>query len=461
MPWPDPVLLARAQFGFTISFHIIFPAFTIGLASYLAMLELLWLATKRPVFKQLYKFWLKIFAVSFGMGVVSGIVLSYEFGTNWSAFSLAAGNVIGPLLAYEVMTAFFLEASFLGVMLFGWERAGDRMHFFATCAVALGTLISAFWILAANSWMQTPAGTSIHDGVFFPEDWWQIVFNPSFPYRFTHMVAAAYLTTAFVVIAVGAYHLLRSDSDRKGREAARVMVSMGFWFILVVAPIQIFLGDQHGLEVRDRQPAKLAAIEGHWSTSDHVPLLLFAVPDPAKERNNFEIGIPDAASLIVTHSASGTIKGLTDFPREDRPPVAIVFYSFRVMVGLGFLMVAMALFGAFLRWRGRLYDTRWFLRLATFTAPAGFIAVLSGWFVAEIGRQPYLVYGLYRTSQGASPIPPANVVVSLILFVVTYGIIFGAGIYYIAKLIRRGPEVTPPPPETATSMRPLAFPEGL
>jgi len=370
----DPVLLARIRFAFTVSFHIIFPAFTIGLASYLAMLEFLWLRTNKPVYKNLYKFWIKVFAVSFGMGVVSGIVLSYQFGTNWSGFSHMIGNVLGPLLAYEVLTAFFLEASFLGIMLFGWERVGDRLHFASTCIVAGGTLVSAFWILSANSWMHSPAGYEVRDGLYYAQDWLKIIFNPSFPYRFAHMVAGAYLTSAFVVIGVGAWYLL----NKRFEEPAKVMVSMGLWFVLIFAPAQLFIGDLHGLNVRDVQPAKLAAMEGHWETGENVPLLLFAWPDEAAEENHFEIGIPNGASLIITHEMDGEITGLKDFAPEDRPPVAIVFWSFRIMVALGMLMIFIALAGLLLRMRGRVYDTPWFLKLAYLSVPSGFIAVLAG-----------------------------------------------------------------------------------
>lgn len=453
MPF-DPVILARLQFAFTVSFHIIFPSFTIGLASYLAMLEFLWLRTKKDVYKTLYKFWLKIFAVSFGMGVVSGIVLSYQFGTNWSGFSLAVGNVLGPLLAYEVLTAFFLEASFLGVMLFGWEKVGDRLHFFATCAVAFGTVVSAFWILSANSWMHSPAGYELRDGAYYAADWLKVIFNPSFPYRFTHMVTAAYLTTAFVVIGVAAWYLLRKEHT----EGAKIMLSMGMWFILIFAPLQLFLGDEHGLNVRDVQPAKLAAMEGHWETGGNVPLLLFAVPDSDGEKNYLELGVPNGASLIITHSTDGEIKGLKDFAPEDRPPVGIVFWSFRVMVGLGLAMILMAVVGVALRVRGKLYDTRWFLHAATWMLPSGFIAVLAGWFVAEIGRQPFLVNGLIRTSEAASPVPTGSIVVSLLLFIGAYGVVFGAGAYYIAKLVRRGPVTSLPAKVPTTALRPLAFP---
>ena len=450
----DPVLLARAQFAFTISFHIVFPAFTIGLASYLAMCEFLWLATKNPVYRTLYKFWLKIFAISFGMGVVSGLVLSYEFGTNWSGFVRAAGNVLGPLLNYEVLTAFFLESSFLGVMLFAHNKVGERWHFFATCMVAIGTLISAFWILAANSWMHTPAGYTVSNGVYSPDDWLKVIFNPSFPYRFTHMVAGAYLCTAFAVIGTGAWYLLRG----REKESVRTMFSMGLWFILIVAPAQIFLGDLHGLEVRDYQPAKLAAIEGHWETGGHAPLLLFALPDQNAETNHAEISVPDGASLIVTHSRDGVIRGLKDFPREDRPPVAIVFFSFRVMVGLGFAMLGLALAGLMLRARGRVYESRWFLRAAVAMSPAGFIAILAGWFVAEVGRQPFLVYGLIRTANMASPVPAASIAATLALFIVVYGFVFGAGVYYIFKLIRQGPAAAEKSASDA-GLRPMAAAE--
>lgn len=451
----DPVLLARLQFAFTVSFHIIFPAFTIGLASYLAMLEFLWLRTRKDIYKTVYKFWLKIFAVSFGMGVVSGIVLSYQFGTNWSGFSLAVGNVLGPLLAYEVLTAFFLEASFLGVMLFGWEKVGDRLHFVATCTVAVGTLISAFWILSANSWMHSPVAYEVRDGAYYATDWLKVIFNPSFPYRFTHMVTAAYLTTAFVVIGVGAWYLLR----REHVESAKLMYSMGLWFVLIFAPLQLFLGDLHGLNVRDVQPAKLAAMEGHWETGGNVPLLLFAVPDAEREMNHFEVGIPNGASLIITHSTDGEIQGLKDFPPEDRPPVGIVFWSFRIMVGLGLLMILLPLVALWLRARGRVYDTPWFLRWAVWMIPSGFIAVLAGWFVAEVGRQPFLVNGLIRTADAVSPVPASSIAISLTLFVLAYGVVFGSGAYYLVKLVRRGPAVETGKHVGATARRPLAFPD--
>ena len=446
------LLLSRWQFAFTISFHIIFPAFTIGLASYLAMLEFLWLRTGNDVFQRIYRFWLTIFAVSFGMGVVSGVVLSYEFGTNWARFSQAVGNVIGPLMAFEVMSAFFLEASFLGIMLFGWQKVGKKLHFFATCAVAVGTLISAFWIVSANSWMHTPAGYSIRDGIFYPEDWFAIVFNPSFPYRFAHMVAAAYLTTAFAVIGTAAWYLLQ----RVHVAPAKVMLSMGLWFALLFAPAQAVIGDYHGLEVGAMQPAKLAALEAHWETSGEVPLILFAWPDMKAEANRFEIAIPKLGSLILTHSWEGVVKGLKDFAPEDRPYAPIPFFGFRAMVGLGLLMIAVAVIGAALHRGGRVYTARWFLRLCVACTPIGFIAVLGGWFVAETGRQPYVVQGLMRTADAGSPLLAHQVATSLALFVIAYGIIFGAGIYYILKLVRRGPGAEPEEPVAAAMGAKLA-----
>ncbi|PJI38714.1 MAG: cytochrome ubiquinol oxidase subunit I, partial [Ferrovibrio sp.] len=349
----DPVFLARLQFAFTISFHIIFPAFTIGLASYLAVLEALWLWTKREVYIQVFRFWLKIFAVTFGMGVVSGLVMSYQFGTNWAVFSDRAGPVVGPLMAYEVMSAFFLEAGFLGVMLFGMQRVGKGLHFFATAMVAFGTFISAFWILAVNSWMQTPAGYAIApNGQFVPEDWFAVVFNPSFPYRLVHMVLAAYLTTAFVVGAVGAWHLLRDRANA----GARVMFSMAMWMAAIVAPVQIVAGDFHGLNTLKHQPAKIAAMEGHYEANiKGAPLYLFGLPDNAAGETRYAIGIPKLGSLILTHDPDGEMKGLKAFPREDWPPAHVVFWSFRIMVGLGTLMALLGLVSLVMRIGGRIY----------------------------------------------------------------------------------------------------------
>jgi cytochrome d ubiquinol oxidase subunit I len=451
----DPVLLSRIQFAFTVAFHIIFPSFTIGLASWLAVLEWRYLRTGREVFMEVYRFWVKIFAVTFGMGVVSGIVLSYQFGTNWSAFSDAVGSVIGPLLGYEVLTAFFLEASFLGVMLFGWKKVSAKMHFFATLMVAIGTLISAFWILAANSWMQTPAGHLMGpDGTYWPGNWLEIIFNPSSFYRFPHMVFAAYITTAFVVLGVGAWYLLQG----RFKEQAKIMVSYSAWLILILAPTQLVAGDMHGLNTFEYQPVKVSAMEGLWETQKGAPLLLFAVPDEEKETNHFELGIPKLSSLILTHKWGGEVPGLKDWPEDERPPVAIVFYSFRIMVGIGLLMILTGLAGACLRWRGRLYENRAFLRWCTLMIPGGFIAVLSGWVVTEVGRQPWLAYGLLRTSDMVSPVPGDKVALSLALFIIVYTIVFGAGAFYIVSLVRKGPQ---PPSEyaeyPATPARPISY----
>ena len=433
----DALLLARIQFGFTVSFHIVFPAITIGLASYLAVLEALWLRTGRQVFQDLYRYWLKIFAVNFGMGVVSGLVMAYQFGTNWSRFSDFAGSITGPLLAYEVLTAFFLEAGFLGVMLFGWKRVGPGLHFFATLMVALGTLVSATWILASNSWMQTPAGYAIVDGRVVPTDWVAAIFNPSFPYRLVHMVVGAYLATALVVGAAGAWHLLRGRDDA----AIRTMTSMAMWMMLLVAPLQAFIGDQHGLNTLAHQPAKIAAIEAHWENrpGEGVPLTLVGWPDMEAERTRWAVEVPRLGSLILTHSWDGQFPGLKEYPREDRPNATIVFWTFRIMVGLGVLMIALGLWSAWARWRGTLYASRPLLRMALAMGPAGVVAILAGWYTTEIGRQPWVVYGLMRTADGVSPHGAAELTVTLALFVVVYFVVFGAGLVYMLRLIAVGP----------------------
>jgi cytochrome d ubiquinol oxidase subunit I len=430
------LLLGRAQFAFTISFHIIFPSFTIGLASYLAVLNGLSLITGRAVFLALFDFWQKIFALAFTMGVVSGIVMSYQFGTNWSVFSDRTGPIIGPLMGYEVLSAFFLESGFLGIMLFGRRRVGPALHFLATLMVALGTIMSAFWIIAANSWMQTPAGFAIGaDGQFVAMDWRAIVFNPSFPYRLVHMVLAAYLTTAFVVGAVGALHLLRDPGNR----AAGVMVSMAMWMAAVVTPIQIAAGDLHGLNTLQYQPAKIAAIEGHFDTGSAIPLILFGIPNEAEERMDHVLAVPALGSLILTHHWDGNVRGLRDWPAEMRPPVGIIFWSFRVMVGIGLAMLGLGMASLWLRFRRRLLDARRFLRLAVVMGPAGFVAVLAGWITTEVGRQPYTVYGLLTTAQSASPASAAVVGGSLLAFIVVYFAAFGVGIFYILRLMNVAP----------------------
>lgn len=432
----DPVLLARIQFAFTVSFHIIFPAFTIGLASWLAVVEGLWLKTGNVIYREIYKLWVKIFAVAFGMGVVSGVVMSYEFGTNWSVFSHKVGNVIGPLLGYEVLTAFFLESSFLGIMLFGWNRVSPKMHFIATLIVAVGTLFSAFWILAANSWMQTPQGFRVgDDGVLYPTDWLQIVFTPSFPYRFAHMVTAAYLTTAFVVGGIASFYLWM------GRHIphARIMLGMAMLMAFFVAPIQLLIGDQHGLNTLKHQPAKIAAMEGIWDTEKSAPLRLFGIPDDKAETTKYEVSVPGLASLILTHDLNGEIKGLKSFAKEDRPPTLIVFFAFRIMVGLGLAMIFTGLWAAVLYMRKKLFESRPFQIWCMAMTPAGFIALLSGWFVTEIGRQPWTAYGVLRTSESVSPVLGPYVALSLLAFIVTYTFVFGAGSYYILRLIGKGP----------------------
>ncbi|MDO9416267.1 cytochrome ubiquinol oxidase subunit I [Pararhizobium sp.] len=433
----DATLLARIQFAFTVSFHIIFPAFSIGLASYLAVLNGLWLWKKDEVYLELFNFWKAIFALAFGMGVVSGIVMSYQFGTNWSVFSDKAGPVIGPLMGYEVLSAFFLEAGFLGVMLFGLHRVGPKLHFLATCMVAFGTLMSATWILAVNSWMQTPAGFGINAvGQFVPEDWWEIVFNPSFPYRFVHMVLAAYLTTAFVVGAVGAWHLLKNTAPRR----AHTMFSMAMWMAAIVAPIQILAGDAHGLNTLEYQPAKVMAMEGHYqSHPDGAPLILFGIPNPAEKRIDYAIEIPKLSSLILKHDLNAPLAGLDTIAPELQPPVAVLFWSFRVMVGIGFAMLGIGLWSLWCRWRGTLQSDAWLHRAAVLMGPMGFVAVLAGWITTEVGRQPYTVYGHLLTANSISPVDAPAVATSLIAFVIVYFLVFGAGTFYILRLMARLP----------------------
>ncbi|WP_263260217.1 cytochrome ubiquinol oxidase subunit I [Pseudomonas sp. RIT-PI-S] len=451
--------LARIQFAFTVSFHILFPAITIGLASYLAVLEGLWLKTNNGVYRELYHFWSKIFAVNFGMGVVSGLVMAYQFGTNWSRFSDFAGAITGPLLTYEVLTAFFLEAGFLGVMLFGWNRVGRGLHFFATVMVAIGTLISTFWILASNSWMQTPQGYQIVDGRVIPVDWLAVIFNPSFPYRLAHMATAAFVATAFFVGASAAWHLLRGRNN----PAVRTMFSMAMWMALVVAPVQALLGDMHGLNTLEHQPAKIAAIEGHWeNTNDEpTPLILFGWPDMQAEKTRFAVEVPYLGSLILTHSLDRQIPALKSFPPEDRPNSTIVFWSFRVMAGLGMLMIAVGLWSLWLRWRGGLYDSRLFHRVTLLMGPSGLIALLAGWFTTEIGRQPWVVYGLMRTANASSNHDVGQMSFTLALFVLVYFAVFGVGFGYMMRLVRKGPAISEPhshggPGQKRTPARPLS-----
>ncbi len=434
----DPVLLARLQFAFTVSFHIIFPTFTIGIAIYIATLEVLWGWTGAERYKRLAAFWTKIFAVSFGMGVVSGIVLSYEFGTNWSRFSAVAGNVIGPLIGYEVLSAFFLEATFLGILLFGGERVPRWLHVFSGLMVAFGTTLSAFWILSANSWMQTPTGYTLNGGIAYPADWVAIIFNPSFPYRLAHMLNASLLTGGFVGIAVGARYLL---ADRHGEEA-RTMLRMAISLTAVLAPLQLLIGDMHAENTLKYQPTKIAAMEAHWDSSQPSAFEFFAWPDENTQSNLYSIALPHLGSLLVTRQWNGLFPGLNDVAAQDRPPLPNIFFGFRIMVAIGLYMMAAAWFGAWLLWRGKLFETRWFLKIVANTWWVGFVAVLAGWVVTESGRQPWIVQGILRTADAVSPVPGSSVAVTFVLFILVYGVVFSFGTYFINRLIARGIDVT-------------------
>lgn len=432
----DVALLSRIQFALTVSFHILFPTMTIGLAILIATWEGLWLKTRNPLYLQLAKFWIKPFAITFGSGVVTGIVLSYEFGTNFSEFSHIVGPVLGPLMTYEVLTAFFLEAGFLGVMLFGWQRVGERLHFAATVIVAIGTVLSAFWILAANSWMQTPAGYAFVNGQYVPVDWFKVIFNPSFPYRLAHMLLASFITASFVVAGISAWYLLKG----RAQAFAKKGLSMTLWILLFLTPLQAWVGDEHGLEVKEHQPMKLAAMEGIWpKTEKSAGLRLFAWPDEKAETNHYEVKVPYLASIILTHSLDGELHGLKSVPADERPPVKPVFFSFRVMVGLGVLMIFVALWANWRRRGGKLWEDRRLLRLLTWMTPAGLVATVAGWWVVEIGRQPWLVYGLVRTEQVVSPLPAEKVMLSLTLFVLTYAVVLWAFLHFYRKLVRKGP----------------------
>jgi cytochrome bd ubiquinol oxidase subunit I len=440
----DPEFLSRIQFAWVVGWHILLPAFTVGLASFIAFLEGAHVLTKRPIFLQLSQFWLRIFAISFGMGVVTGIVMPFQFGTNWSRFSDVAGNVISPLLAYEGLTAFFLEATFLGVLLFGRKLVPPPMHFVAALLVAVGTLSSSFWILATNSWMQTPAGYKVIDGRFFPKDWFEIIFSPSFPYRLAHTVSAFYVTTAFVVLGVGAYTIRRGQRLAEGR----MMLRLALWFLAIFVPAQIVIGDLHGLNTFEHQPAKLAAIEGLWDGGRGVPASLIGWPDTVAERNLGEVEIPHLASLYLTHSWDGEVKGLKDFPPDQRAPVAVVYFAFRIMVGIAVLMLAVVGAGLVLMARGHLDQTGWYLRLCQIAAGFGFLAVIAGWTTTEVGRQPWTIYGLVRTAESVSPsLTGSDVVISLVLYVVVYLLIYPVGLSVMLRIVGRGPipleEVTP------------------
>jgi cytochrome d ubiquinol oxidase subunit I len=453
-------MLARLQFAFTISFHIIFPAFTIGLSAFVATLLVLWRRTGQDHYHRLARFWTKIFAVSFAMGVVSGIPLSYEFGTNWSRFSVVVGNVIGPLVGYEVLTAFFLEASFLGVMLFGWRRVKPWLHVTSAVLVALGTALSGFWILAANSWMHTPAGYEMHDGIAIPVDWLKVIFNPSFPYRFLHMMTAAYLTTSVVVLATGARYVLAGKYEPE----AKTMLHMGIGMVALLGPAQLLFGDMHGLNTLEHQPMKIAAVEAHWRDQGPADLVLFALPDEVHETNRYELAIPHLGSVILTHHWNGRVPALTDVSPRDRPPVRSLFFAFRLMVGIGLGLITLGVTGAFLWWRRKLFGARWYLSIAQYAWPIGFFAILAGWLTTESGRQPYIAYGILRTDEAISPVSASTVAISLAAFVITYTVVFSVGIYYIRRMIEKGPSgaaVEPPTTgPTSVASRPLAGSEG-
>ena len=459
----DPVLLSRLQFAWVIGWHILLPAFTVGMASYIAILEAMHLVTGRDVYLRISMYWIRIFSLAFGVGVVTGVIMPFQFGTNWSRFADTAGNVVGPLFAYEALTAFFLEAAFLGVLLFGRKLVPPWAHFVAALMIASGTLFSSFWILAANSWMQTPAGYEIIDGRFFPTNWFDVVFSPSFPFRLAHTVTGFFVTTGFVVLAIAAW-LIRKE---RSVEEARVMLSMTLWLLTFLVPLQIFLGDQHGLNTAAYQPAKLAAIEARWDTQPSFPLTLFAIPDPANETNRYAIEVPYLGSLILTHSLDGQIKGLKEFKPEDRPPVAIPFFAFRIMVGIGFLMLAVVAASWWLRFRDRLFDSPWFLGLCMAMGPLGFIAVLSGWTTTEVGRQPWTVYGLLRTADSTPPsLSGRDVLVSLLAYMAVYLIIYPSAVFIAARLVRKGLAVEPDTAAPIESGRPSApvnvelLPEG-
>ena len=434
----DPLLLSRIQFGFVIAFHIIFPAFTIGLAAWLATIEGMRLATGDPVYRRVFDFWLKVFGLSFGMGVVTGIVMAFQFGTNWSVLSERTGSIQGPLLGYETFTGFLLEATFFGVVLLGRERVPPWFYFVSCCMVSLGTMVSSFWILCNNSWMQVPLGHVMVDGKFVPDDWWAITTGPVVRVRWPHMLLACFLTTAMSVVATGAWFLLRGTYSEEGR----VMLRWGLGIVAVIIPVQLFFGHLTGEYVLHYQPAKFAAIEARWHTQQPASEVLIAIPDASSERNLLALEVPSLGSFIASGTWDAREIGLDTFPPEDRPPVFVPFWTFRLMVGMGLIMLAVSWFGTWLRFRGRLETTRWFLWAAFASFPTGFVAVLMGWFTAEIGRQPWVVYGLLRTKDAVTPsLVTADVMFSLLGYIAVYAVIYSCGLYYIYRVLRDGPAV--------------------
>ncbi|RFB81121.1 cytochrome ubiquinol oxidase subunit I [Methylovirgula sp. 4M-Z18] len=447
----DPTILARIQFGFTVSFHIIFPTISIGLAMFLAIIEGLWLRTKDPLYLQIYRFWLGIFAMAFGVGVVTGIVLSFEFGLGFAHFGQMAGPAIGPMIALEVLTSFFLEAGFLGIMLFGLHRVGPKLHFLATCMVALGTLMSASWILSANSWMQTPDGITIENGHVIVTDWLKVVVNPTWLYRLPHMLAAAYITGSFLVAGVGAWYLLRGEHVAFGRRT----VSLGTAFATILIAVQVFLGDILYGKMLEVQPSKMQAAEGFWEEQSQspAPYYWFIVPDQQNQRNVFTLGTPYLGSIWLTHSLYGRVAGLKNTPVDRQPQMGWVFYGFRVMYGIAIIMFSLAVASLWLRWRGRLFTARWFLRALVIMTPSGVVATLGGWYLAETGRQPWVIYGLLRTVDAVSPVP-ANVLLStLIAFICVYALFMTAFLIFTFRMIRRGPQAAPAQAEASGSLK--------
>jgi cytochrome d ubiquinol oxidase subunit I len=442
----DPVLLARIQFAANISFHILFPTITIALGWFLLYFKWRFLRSGDQAWLDAYYFWVKVFALSFALGVVSGLTMSFQFGTNWPGFMETVGNIAGPLLAYEVLTAFFLEASFLGIMLFGRQRVGERLHTLATFLVAAGTTASAFWILALNSWMQTPAGFEMIDGQAHATDWWQVIFNPSFPYRLVHMLLASGLTAAFLVAGLSAYRWLAGQHGEDVRHALRTAVFVAAGLI----PLQILAGDFHGLNTLEHQPAKVAAMEGIWQDQRRAPALIFAIPNEAERRNDYAIGIPGLASLILTHDLDGELKGLDSF-RGEHPPVAPVFYAFRVMVGIGVLMLLVAWWGGWTLWRsGRLRTLQ--LRMLVAMSFSGWVATLAGWYVSEIGRQPWLVTGVLKTADAASAVPAAYIGMSLAAWLALYLVLLGAYVSVLFLMARKGGAHKAPAPQAGGAL---------
>lgn len=434
MYWVE--ILSRIQFAFTVSFHILFPAFSVGLATFLMIFEALWLITKNDKYLSIVKFWTKIFALTFGMGVVSGIVMEFQLGANWAGFAKEVGPVLGSLFTYEVLTAFFIEAGALGIMIFGWGKINKYVHFAANFTIFVGVTLSAFWILSANSWMQTPDGVNYANGQFEVYSWYHVIFNPSVIPRFIHMLLASYLSTLVVILGISCYYVLKD----KFHDFAKTCIKFSVISILVLSITQVFVGDEVGLKVREYQPLKTAAMEGIWDTQKGAPLVLFAYPSESQEKNLFSIEIPKLASLINTHKLDGKMIGLKSVAKEDRPIVPVVFYSFRIMVGLGLLMVMIGVLGSALLFRQKIYKHKWFLKICTLSTPAGFIAIITGWFTAEFGRQPWVVYELVRTKYSVSNIDLWEVFISLTSIIVVYFIIFGYFYFkYLLKIIKGGP----------------------